>query len=114
MFQWLTNQIRPFTTGHLIEELVPGHGARMARRLQHVDERDKLQHEKKAHELNKAHLEQELEDAEWILDYEKRLAKLQNKTARQRSQAEQSGADTERLRKLEHHLTGLRRTLSLD
>lgn len=67
MFQWLANQIRPFTTGHLIEELVPGHGARMARQLQHIDERNKQWHEEKAHELKKARLERELENAEWIL-----------------------------------------------
>lgn len=59
-------------------------------------------------------LERELENAEWILEYEKRLAKLQNRTARQRSQAEQVGANPDRLRKLEHHLEGLRRNLSFD
>jgi hypothetical protein len=59
-------------------------------------------------------LELKLEDAEWILEHEKRLAALQKKAARQRSQGEQRGANTERLRKLEHHLAGLRRNLSLD
>jgi hypothetical protein len=56
-------------------------------------------------------LEQKLDDAEWILEYEKRLAKLQKKTAAQRSKAEQTGINTERLRRLEHHLAGLRRSL---
>jgi hypothetical protein len=59
-------------------------------------------------------LERELDNAEWILDYEKRLINLQKKTAAQRSDTEQAGINTERLRKLEHHLTGLRRNLSLD
>jgi hypothetical protein len=53
-------------------------------------------------------LELELEDAQWILDYEKRLAALQNETA---AQAEQGVVNTDHLRKLEHHLAGLRRTL---
>jgi hypothetical protein len=59
----------------------------------------------------KERLDRELRNVEWILDYEKRLAVLQTETAAQRSQAEQLGANTERLRKLEHHLTGLRRSL---
>jgi hypothetical protein len=48
----------------------------------------------------KHHLEMELQNAEWILDYEKRLAKLQKKTAAQRSKAEHAGVNTERLRRL--------------
>ena len=114
MFQWLTNQIRPFTTRELIEELVPGHGARRARRLEHTDARDKQWHEQQARALKRDRLEQELEDAEWILEYEKRLINLQKKTATQRSRAEQVGPNTDHLRRLEHHLAGLRRNLSLD
>ena len=56
-------------------------------------------------------LEQTLDDAEWILEYEKRLAKLQKKTTAQRSKAAQAGINTDRLRRLEHHLAGLRRSL---
>jgi hypothetical protein len=56
-------------------------------------------------------LAQRLDDAEWILDYEKRLAKLQKKTAAQRLKAGQAGINTDRLRKLEHHLAALRRSL---
>jgi hypothetical protein len=56
-------------------------------------------------------LAQKLDDAEWVLEYEKRLAKLRKKTAAQRSKGEQSGIDTDRLRRLEHHLAGLRRSL---
>jgi Flp pilus assembly protein TadB len=74
-------------------------------------EEDKRRDEQEARALKKDRLEQELEDAEWILAHEKRLAILQKKTARQRSQSEQVGANTERLRKLEHHLAGLRRSL---
>jgi hypothetical protein len=62
----------------------------------------------------KERLNQELANAEWILKYEKRLITLQKKTAAQRSRAEQRGTNTERLRRLEHHLAGLRRNLSLD
>jgi hypothetical protein len=56
-------------------------------------------------------LEQTLDDAEWILEYEKRLAKLQKKTAAQRSKAAQAGINTDRLQRLEHHLAGFRRSL---
>ena len=114
MFQCLANQIRPFTTRDPIEELVPGYGARMARRSGHIDARNKQWHEQKARELKKERLEQELKDAEWILEYEKRLISLQKKTTAQRSRAEQGGTNTGRLRRLEHHLAGLRRNLSLD
>jgi hypothetical protein len=62
----------------------------------------------------KERLSQELTNAEWILNYEKRLARLQKQTARQRSRAKQRGVDIERLQKLEHHLAGRRRSLSLD
>lgn len=62
----------------------------------------------------KERLNRELANAEWILAYEKRLTKLQAKTKAQRSRAEQLGANTERLRRLEHHLSALRRNLSLD
>jgi hypothetical protein len=59
----------------------------------------------------KQYLEQQLSDAEWILAHEKRLISLQKKTTAQRSRAEQLGANTDRLRRLEHHLAGLRRSL---
>jgi hypothetical protein len=61
----------------------------------------------------KERLNRELANAEWILAYEKRLIKLRKKAAAQRSRAEQAGVNTERLRKLEHHLAGLRRNISL-
>lgn len=83
-----------------------------------LDERYEVEgrqrHEKEIRKLKKARLEQELKDADWILEYEKRLINLQKKTAAQRSRAEQVGANTDRLRRLEHHLAGLRRNLSLD
>jgi hypothetical protein len=62
----------------------------------------------------KERLNRELANAEWILAYERHLTKLQTKTRAQRSWAEQLGANTERLRRLEHHLSELRRNLSLD
>jgi hypothetical protein len=67
-----------------------------------------------SHMLVHQRLRQELDDAEWILAHEKRLITLQKETEAQRSQAEQSGANTDRLRRLEHHLAGLRQNLSLD
>jgi hypothetical protein len=59
----------------------------------------------------KHRLEMELQNAEWILEYEKRLARLQAKTAAQQSKAEQAGINTERLRRLEHRIAGVRRSL---
>jgi hypothetical protein len=59
----------------------------------------------------KEQLNRELENAEWILNYAKRLAKLQKKTAAQRSKAEHAGINTDRLQKVERHLAGLRRSL---
>ena len=111
MFQWFTKQFRPYTVNDLIEELAPGHGARMAR-LDEIQEVGHGQwHQRKVQELKRARLNQELEDTEWILNYEKRLAALQKKTVAQRSQVEQLGTNTDRLRKLERHLAGLRRSL---
>jgi hypothetical protein len=114
MFQWLTELVRPYSVDDLIEEIAPGHRDRMAREDERRQERNKRWHEMEVRALQKAHLEQELEEAEWILDYEKRLAKLQKKTRAQRSKAEQAGSNTDRLRKLEHHLAGLRRNISRD
>jgi hypothetical protein len=74
-------------------------------------EEDRQRHEQEIRRLKKERLEQELKDAEWILEYEKRLLSLQKKTTTQRSRAEQSGNNTDRLRRLEHHLAGLRRSL---
>jgi hypothetical protein len=59
----------------------------------------------------KERLLEELRNAEWILNYEKRLAALQKKTAAQRSKAAQAGTNAEQLRRLEHHLAELRRSL---
>jgi hypothetical protein len=59
----------------------------------------------------KDRLDREIENAEWILKYEKRLVKLQKKTAAQRSKAEHLGINPERLRRLEHHLAEVRRSL---
>lgn len=106
MFRWFTDLFRSYTVEDYIEQLAPGHKERMA--LYYRGQR-----EKEAQRNKRQLLEQQLEDTEWILDYEKRLISLQKKTAAQRSQAEQVGADPERLRRLEHHLAGLRRNISL-
>lgn len=81
------------------------------RRDERHEAEDRQRHEKEIRKVKKDRLEQELKDAEWILDYEKRLLSLQKKTATQRSRAEQVGTNTDRLRRLEHHLAGLRRSL---
>jgi hypothetical protein len=47
MFQWLRKQCQPYTVYDLIEELNPGHGARLARRSEHADARDKQRREEK-------------------------------------------------------------------
>jgi hypothetical protein len=111
VFRWLTKQVQPFTVDDLIEDFAPGHRARMARLDERYEAEDRQRHEKEIRKLKKARLEQELKDAEWILDYEKRLINLQKRTATQRSRAEQVGTNTDRLRRLEHHLAGLRRSL---
>jgi hypothetical protein len=59
----------------------------------------------------KHHLEMELQNAERILDYEKRLAALQKTTAGQRTKVQQTGVNTDRLRRLEYHLAGVCRCL---
>jgi hypothetical protein len=107
-------QVRPYTVDDLIEEIAPGHREQMARLDERWEEEDKQRHEWEVRALKKARLRQELDDAEWILAHEKRLITLQKETEAQRSQAEQSGANTDRLRRLEHHLAGLRQNLSLD
>jgi hypothetical protein len=111
MFQWFTGLVRPYSVDDLMEEIVPGHRDRMAHEDERRHEEYKRWHEMEVRTLRKAHLEQELQDAKWILRYEKRLAKLQKKTRAQRSKAGQAGINTDRLRKLEHHLAGLRRSL---
>jgi hypothetical protein len=64
MFQWLTGLVRPYSVEDLIEEIVPGHRDRMTRLVERHDERDKEWHEKEILTLQKARLEQELEDAD--------------------------------------------------
>lgn len=61
--------------------------------------------------IDKERLNQELANVEWILGYEKYLTKLQQQISVQRSQAEELGANTECLRKLEHHLAELCRNI---
>jgi CxxC motif-containing protein (DUF1111 family) len=62
----------------------------MARMDQKRAEEDRRRDEQEARALKKDRLEQELEDAEWILEYERRLAALQKKTAAQRSRPDPS------------------------
>lgn len=132
MCQWLTRLI---WHDDFLGDIIPGHKDRMTRLVEQHEEEKKQRHEKEVRarlererfererevrdpywarresERKRQLLELQLKDAEWILAHEKRLAELPNKTTRQRSRAKQLGADTERLRKLEHHLAGLRSSL---
>jgi hypothetical protein len=126
MFRWLTQLV---WHDDFIGEIISGSGyvekhAAMDKQRRESEAR-RLEHQRRVREevlsdpfwarresrRKRELLELELEDAEWILNYEKRLAALQKETAAQRSKGEQSGINTERLRKLEHHLAGLRRSL---
>jgi hypothetical protein len=121
MFQWLTKQM---WHNDFLGEIVERHAARDKQRREE-EARARLEYERlerervrtsplwsrRESERKRELLELELEDAQWILDYEKRLAALQKKTAAQRSRAQQAGTNTDRLRRLEHHLAGVRRSL---
>jgi hypothetical protein len=112
MFRWLTKLVSPhYDVDEFIEAFAPGHRHSLARLDQRRKEEEKQRHEEEVRALKKERLEQELEDAEWILEYEKRLINLQKKTATQRSKAAQAGINADRLQRLEHHLAGLRRSL---
>jgi hypothetical protein len=120
MFQWLTKQL--WHNDFL--EIVERHNA-MDKQRHEKEARARLEYERlerervrtspfwarRESERKRDLLELELDDAEWILNYEKRLAQLQKKIAAQRSKAAQTGINTDRLRKLEHHLAGVRHSL---
>jgi hypothetical protein len=59
-------------------------------------------------ERKKEQLEQELEDAKWILEYERKLTALQEEIADEIDRADRFGRSPERLRKLDRHLAHLR------
>lgn len=107
MLRWCTDLFRSYTVDEYLEKFAPAFREEMALHA-------RVQREEEAQRNKRRLLEQQLRDAEWTLDYEKRLISLQTKTKAQRSRAEQLGANTERLRRLEHHLAGLRRNLNLD
>lgn len=109
MFTWLANLFPSYTVDDLFEEIMPGHMAQMARRDQESEERDRQRHEKEVRALKKASLEQELDDAKWILDYERRLRSLQEDIAAETRRSE--GRNTERLRRLNAHLDNVRNEL---
>jgi hypothetical protein len=128
MFQWLTRLV---WHDDFLREIIPG----LTRREEQYHEEKKRRHEKEGRaRLDRERyvrerarsdpfwarmeswrkrelLELELKDAEWILEYEKRLISLHKKVAAQRSRAEQTGTNTDRLRRLEHDLAGVRRSL---
>jgi hypothetical protein len=65
-----------------------------------------------ARERRKEELEQELEDAKWILEYERKLTALQEEIAEEIDCADGVGRSPERLRKLDRHLAHLRASVS--
>ncbi len=121
MFRWLSNLLAPPTlygTDDLIESIVPGHKDRMAQ----LDKRSREEDARFQQYLDdtgpfgerackKRALEQELKDAEWILDYERKLTKLQERLAKGTADA---GRSPERLRRLQSHLHSVRRYIKLD
>jgi hypothetical protein len=114
MFQWLTKQFRPYTVGTFggerIEELVPGHWARMARMDHKRAEEDRRREEQEARALKRT-ASSKSSNMPSGSSSTKGVPALPKKTAAQRSKVGQAGTNTERLRKLEHHLAGLRRSL---
>jgi hypothetical protein len=63
-------------------------------------------------ENKRQYLEQQLSDAKWILDYERRLAALQKEIAHETSGVAHAGRNPERLQKLSRELTHLRSNLA--
>ncbi len=63
-------------------------------------------------ERKKEQLEEELEDAKWILEYERELTTLQEEIAEEINRADGVGRSPERLRKLDRHLAQLRASVS--
>jgi hypothetical protein len=59
-------------------------------------------------ERKKEQLEEELEDAKWILEYERTLTALQEEIAEEIDHADGVGRSPERLQKLNSHLAHLR------
>ncbi|MCA1600689.1 MAG: hypothetical protein LC776_03240 [Acidobacteria bacterium] len=57
---------------------------------------------------------QELDDAEWILAYERRLAKLQERVAAETNRTGERGRSPKRLQKLQSHLLDVRSSIKLD
>jgi hypothetical protein len=107
MFRWLNRLVYGGSNTECFEELVPEDDG-VTGYLDSISPSYKASRESQD---KRDLLAQQLDDAEWILNYKKRLAALQKETATQRSEATQAGANTDRLRKLEHHLAGLRRSL---
>ncbi len=65
-----------------------------------------------ARERRKEELKQELEDAKWILEYERKLTALQEEIAEEIDRADRVGRSPERLQKLDRHLAQLRASVS--
>jgi hypothetical protein len=62
----------------------------------------------RAREHRKDELQQELEDAKWILKYERELTALQEEIAEEIDRAGEVGRSPERLQRLDRHLAHLR------
>ena len=124
MFRWLSKlaprpilQVREYQltslTDEIMESISPGHTQQRARERAREREEDKQRHEREVRRLKKARLKQELEDAKWILDYERELAELQEQVAEEANRAK-VGESPKRLTKLQSHLRDVRSSITLD
>lgn len=92
---------------NFLESIAPGYTDR--KRKEESRER-----EQEARQRKKERLNQELEDAEWILKYERKLAKLQAEVEVEVKRTGDHGRSTKRLHNLQSHLRDVRRSITLD
>ena len=95
-----------FWVDEFMESASPGYMDQKARH--HREYREEEARRSKRRQLN-----QELEDAKWILDYERELAKLQEQVAEEANRAK-VGESPKRLTKLQSHLRDVRSSITLD
>jgi hypothetical protein len=96
-----------FWVDEFMESASPGYMDQKARH--HREYREEEARRSKRRQLN-----QELEDAKWILEYERNLAKLQEQVAEEVDRTADAGRSPKRLQKLQSHLYGVRSSITLD
>lgn len=125
MFRWLSKlvhrpvfQVREYQITSCVDEIMESHFPELAqdraRQRAREGEEDRQRHETEVRRLKKARLNQELDEAGWILDYERRLAKLQERVAAEVNRTGDRGRSPKRLQKLQSHLHDVRSSLTLD